>query len=649
MRVSPRLLLLLGLVAAGLAACSSGSDADVTVRMLDNSFDPMVVEIEPGQSVEFENVGLAPHNAIAADGSWSTEDSFGELAMLEGDTTVITFDEEGAYDFFCSFHATQDEDGNWQGMTGTLIVGDAEADFDDEGDASDVPTEWTGTTRDVPGDYPTIQSAVDAAEPGDLVLIGPGTYREAVTVTTPGLTLRGTDRNEVILDGELTRENGIFVSGADGVAIENITARNYTTNGFFWNGVTGYRGSYLTAIDNRVYGIYPFDSVDGLIEYSYASGSEDGGYYIGQCDPCNAVLTNSIAEHNGMAYSGTNSSGNIYIVGNVFRYNQGGVVPNTLDSELYPPVHDVYVGGNLIHDTGQPIDEVPFNRVAWATSGNGVALFGSVGSVVEKNLIINSKSSGVAAFTMIDDNIWPSTDNVIRDNEILGSGRADVSFSGPAASGSCAEGENGDSMIPMVAHWTADCDGLVLPMPWAMAGGSEALGRFVEHSVGDVESIPHGSAVDPELTFESLAVDAPVVPAVDVFDGYRFDTASVEVPEMPAGMTINDRHLVILGVDTTAGFWPVVAGSLLWIIPLLTYVLGGIWALGRAWGRESASGAEKALWTLLILLLPVVGIFLFALFGNRDTPAANRWIGVGTLVVLWVGGVVWLFLPLVTR
>lgn len=647
MRVSPRLLFVAGLLAAGLAACSSGSDADVTVRMLDNSFDPPVIEIDPGQSVEFVNVGLAPHNAIAADGSWSTEDSFGELAMLADDSTVLTFTEEGAYDFFCSFHATQDEDGNWQGMVGTLLVGDAEAADDTDGEAGEVPTEWTGTTRNVPEDYPTIQSGVDAAEPGDLVLVGPGVYKETVTVTTPGLTLRGTDRNEVILDGEFTRENGVFVV-ADGVAVENMTARSYTTNGFFWNGVTGYRGSYLTAIDNRVYGIYPFDSVDGLIEHSYASGSEDGGYYIGQCDPCRAVLTDSVAERNGMAYSGTNSSGEIYVVNNVFRDNQSGVVPNTLDSELYPPVHDVYVGGNLIVDTGQPIEEVPFNNVAWAPRGSGVALFGSVGSVVEKNTIVNSLSSGVAVYTMIDDNIWPAKDNVVRDNVILGSGRADVTLAGPAASGSCTEGENGETRVPFVARWTADCDGWVAPMPYGLAGSSEALGRFVEYALGAVESIPHGDAADPDLDFESLAVDAPVVPAVDVFDSYGFDTSTVSAPAVPEGIQENDRNLVILGIDTTTGFWPVTAGVLLWIIPLLTYLLGGLWALFRIWGRE-ASIVEQLVWTLLVVALPVVGIFLFALFGNRDTPAVNRWITIGTVVIAWVGAVAWLFWPLITR
>lgn len=73
----------------------------------------------------------------------------------------------------------------------------------------------SGAVLRVPDDYPTIQAAVDAAEPGDLVLIAPGVYREGVVVQTEDIVIRGLDRNEVIIDGEFTRDNGIKVfSGA---------------------------------------------------------------------------------------------------------------------------------------------------------------------------------------------------------------------------------------------------------------------------------------------------------------------------------------------------------------------------------------------------------------------------------------------------
>ena len=164
-----------------------------------------------------------------------------------------------------------------------------------------------GARFGVPADAKTIQAGVDRAKSGDLVLVSPGVYRESVEVATDGIVLRGVDRNRTILDGEFRRANGVFVAGADGVAVENLTTRNYTENGFFWSGVLGYRGSYLTAYRNGDYGIYAYDSQYGQFDHSYASGSPDSGFYIGQCNPCHAVITDVVSEYNQLGYSGTNS------------------------------------------------------------------------------------------------------------------------------------------------------------------------------------------------------------------------------------------------------------------------------------------------------------------------------------------------------
>src|SRR5690625_3815178 len=177
----------------------------------------------------------------------------------------------------------------------------------------------------VPEDFDTIQAAVDAAEPGDLILVGEGIYEEAVDVETDDLTIRGLDRNEVILDGGFELENGIRVLDAEGVVIENMTARNYVTNGFFWTSSDRYRGSYLTAYRNGDYGIYAFDSYHGQFDNSLGSGSPDAGFYIGECYECDAVIDNVISEYNGLGYSGTNSGGEVYIINSTFRHNRAGI------------------------------------------------------------------------------------------------------------------------------------------------------------------------------------------------------------------------------------------------------------------------------------------------------------------------------------
>ncbi len=55
-------------------------------------------------------------------------------------------------------------------------------------------------TLRVPKDFPTIQSAIDAAQSGDVILIGKGTYTEAVSIVSrTGLVLKG--QGNPLLDG----------------------------------------------------------------------------------------------------------------------------------------------------------------------------------------------------------------------------------------------------------------------------------------------------------------------------------------------------------------------------------------------------------------------------------------------------------------
>jgi Right handed beta helix region len=268
---------------------------------------------------------------------------------------------------------------------------DTASDDPDGGGAGDAAS--VEDARRVPDDYDTIQAAVDAAEAGDLILVAPGVYEEAVNVETDELTIRGLDRNEVILDGGFEKDNGIRVVGANGVAIENMTARNYTNNGFFWTGVEGYRGSYLTTYRIGDYGVYAFDSTSGLLEHSYASGSPDAGVYIGQCYPCDAVIDDVVSEYNGLGYSGTNSGGNLLIVNSTFRYNRAGIVPNSGSYELCYPERDTTIVGNTVYSNNQP--DTPAIDVALLAMGNGILPAGGVGNTIERNLVYDHDRTGI--------------------------------------------------------------------------------------------------------------------------------------------------------------------------------------------------------------------------------------------------------------
>jgi nitrous oxidase accessory protein NosD len=341
--------------------------------------------------------------------------------------------------------------------------------------------EATYRTLRVPDDYPGIQSAVDGAEAGDLVLIKPGVYRESVEVETENLTIRGLDRNDVILDGEFEQDEGFRVL-ADGVAIENITARHYRGSGFFWVGVTGYRGSYLTAHNNGNYGIYALDSVSGQFDHSYASGSPSAGFYIGQCFPCDAAMTDVVSEFNGLGYSGTNAGGNLIVARSVFRNNRAGIVPNSGSYELCYPQRETTFAGNLVYANDEP--NAPTNSTADDAFGIGIALLGGVGNVVVNNRVFDHERHGIALAPFRESN---PRDDVPSDNDLTRP---------------CAEVQLDPDPTPV---------DLPAPLYW-QAKANRIIGNVVEDSAGSDLALG--------------AIDADVSTLGNCFEGNEFTTSA---------------------------------------------------------------------------------------------------------------------------
>jgi len=445
-----------------LRAQATGEYPEVDVTVKDNDFVPAAIRINPGTTVQWENQGRSAHDILPADAAQDFGAPFGVEAgkFAPGAKYEFRFDAPGVYRYFCSLHGTKTV-----GMIGEIVVGDVDA---SSGTTATTKGGTRGGVLHVPADYNTIQAAVDAARPGSLLLVSPGTYKEAVTVTTPRLVIRGLDRARTVLDGGFARDNGIKVL-ADGVAVENMTARNFTKNGFFWTGVKGYRGSYLTAIRNGDYGIYAFDSTDGQFDHDYGAGSPDAGFYIGQCFPCNAVITDSLAEWNGIGYSGTNAGGNLVIANSVWRHNRVGIVPNSGSSEKNPPQHGATIVGNTVFDNNN--GKTSAIDVAQLAIGNGILVAGGNDNVVERNLVYDHDIAGIAVIPLPEKVINPDNADAINfdarrnhvvANEVRDSRVADLalvtSITDPAdAGGNCFACNQISSSLPVGLQQLAGC------------------------------------------------------------------------------------------------------------------------------------------------------------------------------------------------
>jgi parallel beta-helix repeat protein len=273
----------------------------------------------------------------------------------------------------------------------------------------------------VPQSYATIQAAVDAARPGDLVLIAPGVYHESVTVAAghPNIVLRGLDRNRVVLDGQNRLASGISVN-ANGVAVENLTVRHYLVNGVVWQPsgqygsggpLQGWRGSYITAYDNGLYGVYAFGAEHGRFDHVYASGQPDSGVYIGDCNPCHALVVDSMAEHNQVGYEATNASGDVSVLDNVWTHNRVGAEIDSLTQEPGFPQRGSTLTSNRIvdnNDRGAP-------RAEEGGFGTGVAINGGSDNQVTDNLVSGHSEIGIV---VLDGPNGPATNNTVRANRL---------------------------------------------------------------------------------------------------------------------------------------------------------------------------------------------------------------------------------------
>jgi hypothetical protein len=255
---------------------------------------------------------------------------------------------------------------------------------------------WLGLT----GTYPTIQAAVNAAHPGDRIVIAAGDYREnpdsgtGVHVATPDIVIEGADRNTVIVDGtkpgapipcdpearfqdfgpvtqqpggeQQNGRNGIVIDHVSGVTVENLTICNFVGtgsanqygnelwfNGGAGTGTTGL-GSYHVA-DVTTFSTYipagagfvPMEAVTGIlisnasgpgdISDSFASNMADSGYHIAGCPDCNAVFDQDTANHNVIGLSGTDAGGRLVVENSIFEHNGAGVNLASENNEDAPP------------------------------------------------------------------------------------------------------------------------------------------------------------------------------------------------------------------------------------------------------------------------------------------------------------------------
>ncbi|MDW3177887.1 MAG: hypothetical protein R8J94_10890 [Acidimicrobiia bacterium] len=373
----------------------------------------------------------------------------------------------------------------------------------------------------VPLDFFSVQGAVDAAQPGDLILIDPGVYTEEVIIDVPDVVIRGRDRNTVFIDGLHSATTGLTVL-ADGVAVENLTVRNYLGDGIVVDGtgrsvpINRFRAFHVTTSNTGQNGISLRNTTNAEVRQGWLSGHASAGIEVSECTACATLITTTLAEFSARGFSVVGANGGVSIFSSTSRNNRTGIA---VEDGPTQPSTDVVLAANLVLNNG--FTTTPSADPAWDTSfGTGVHIGGTLGTqlaanritgntragvvlsqniagtsgdpiaaVVERNVVVDH-AEGDIVLALLDGIIDPGL--CVRDNEA-----AVINPAGASSSAACGE----TSTAPIRFEWTGQPRTTIPypngPVPPGIDGMTEA----------DVAPpIPAGPVVAPDIS--SAAVPA---------------------------------------------------------------------------------------------------------------------------------------------
>ncbi|MCB8905465.1 MULTISPECIES: nitrous oxide reductase family maturation protein NosD [unclassified Streptomyces] len=290
----------------------------------------------------------------------------------------------------------------------------------------------------------SIQKAVDAAKPGDTIVLSPGTYRESVRITTSNLTLRGSTVFPTVLvpgkaaadDTCATAGHGVCVTGTADRPVEGVTVRSLTLQGFTKNGLWASRTDRLkihrvTAEKNGNWGIALERSVRTALTHNVARNNADAGLFVsnttdteaGAVDAQGTVISHNRVSGNRIGLT-VRRLRNLTVERNEATGNCAAVF--VVGDESTPRAGAMTLRRNNIHDNNKHCPKTP--RLPFL-QGSGIVLTGAEETLVAENRIVDNVgasplSGGIVLFKSFVGAL--NERNEIRDNVVLRNGSADL-------------------------------------------------------------------------------------------------------------------------------------------------------------------------------------------------------------------------------
>ena len=235
--------------------------------------------------------------------------------------------------------------------------------------------------------YLTIVAAAAAVQPGDTVLIQPGTHDGGITVETSGtagepITFQANGAG-VVIEGSGGEGDAFFITGADYIVVEGLKIQHADRAGMRIDSAHHVTVRNCTFANNGTWGLFTDFSDYTTVENSEAYGSVDEhGIYISNSSDYPAIRGNRLHDNNGC---GLHMNGDISMGGD-------GIISYAV------------VENNIVYENG-------------VGGGSGINMDGVTDSVVRNNLLYNNHASGISLYQI--DGGSPSRNNRVLNNTIL--------------------------------------------------------------------------------------------------------------------------------------------------------------------------------------------------------------------------------------
>ena len=276
-------------------------------------------------------------------------------------------------------------------------------------------TNATPSTLKVPTEYPTIQAAINAADPDDTISVASGEYLEHVVVNKT-VKLVGDNKETTIIDGN--RTGPVILITAANVGVSGFTIQNATEGGMSSVGVSleATAGSNITGniIRNNRMGISLVSSSNNVFKDNMIKNNILYGIYLRQSGQNNFDNNTATDNHYGFVISLYGSGSNILRNNNMSRNSQNFKL-STAGARASHFIQDIDPSNTV---DGKPIyywmnqhdRQVP-------TNAGYVAIINST-NIIVKDLVLTRNGEGVLFVYTTNSTI----DNVNASNNIGGNG-----------------------------------------------------------------------------------------------------------------------------------------------------------------------------------------------------------------------------------